>query len=63
MIDNLRKRWLMVIDWCCMCKRDGETVDHLLLHCLIARDFWDLVFSMFGVAWVMPRGVLELLAC
>ena len=37
MIDNLQKQWLVVIDWCCMCKRDGETIDHLLLHCPIAR--------------------------
>lgn len=46
---------LMVVNWCCMCQRDGESIDHLLLQCPIARDLWDLVFSLFGVAWVMPR--------
>ena len=25
------------------------------------RDLWDLVFSIFGVDWVMPRWVMELL--
>ena len=24
--DNLCKRRLIVLDWCCMCKRDGETI-------------------------------------
>ena len=36
-VDNLRRRKLVVVeDWCCMCKRNGETMDHLLLHCPIA---------------------------
>jgi hypothetical protein len=61
--DNLRKRRLFVLDWCGMCKRDGESVDHLLLHCSIAHEIWDLVFSMFGVHWVMPRRVMDLLFC
>jgi hypothetical protein len=46
-----------------MCKGDGETTDHLLLHCPIAQELWGLVLSMFGVAWVMLSGVEELLAC
>lgn len=32
-LDNLRKQSVIVIDWCCMCKRSGEIVDRLLLHC------------------------------
>ena len=62
-IDNLRKRRLMLIDWCCMCKANGESIDHLFLHCSIARDLWSLAFSAFGVWWVMPCHVLELLLC
>ena len=63
MTDNLRKRRFFVLDWCGMCKRDGESVDHLLLHCSIAQEIWDLAFSMFGVFWVMPRRVTDLLYC
>ena len=62
-IDNLRKRQLLLIDWCCMCKASGESIDHLFLHCPIARDLWSLAFSAFGVWWVMPCHVLELLLC
>jgi hypothetical protein len=47
--DNLRKRNVVVIDWCCMCKKSGETIDHLLLHCEVARDLWSYIFTLFGV--------------
>jgi hypothetical protein len=45
-----------------MCKRDGESVDHLLIHCDIASALWSAIFSRFGLAWVMPRQVLDLCA-
>jgi hypothetical protein len=59
--DILRKRIFVVIDWCCMCKKNGESMDHLLLHCEVARDLWSYIFSLFGIEWVMPQTVLELL--
>lgn len=48
-VDNLIKRKVIIVDWCCMCKRTGETVDHILLHCDVARELWLFVFSLFGV--------------
>uniref|UniRef100_A0A2N9EFL4 Reverse transcriptase domain-containing protein n=1 Tax=Fagus sylvatica TaxID=28930 RepID=A0A2N9EFL4_FAGSY len=61
--DNLRRRGIPVVSWCCMCKADGETVDHLLLHCSYAKELWDMVFGLFGIQWVMPKRVIELLYC
>ena len=61
--DNLRRRSVILVSWCCMCKADEETVNHLLLHCSYAKEIWDMVFAMFGVLWVMPCGVGELFAC
>jgi hypothetical protein len=52
-----------VINRCGMCKSSDEMVDHLLLHCEVAFTLWDAIFSRFGVAWVMPRHVVDLLAC
>ena len=62
-IDNLRRRWILILDWCCMCKRNGESVDHLLIHSPIAFDLKSMVFTLFGIHWVMPKTVEELLAC
>jgi len=58
--DNLRKRNVIVIEWC-LCKKSGESIDHLLLHCEIVRDLWSYILILFGVEWVMPRSVLKLL--
>ena len=58
--DNLRKQRVLVLDWCYMCKKCGESVDHLLLHCPIACEMWSLVFCLFGIHWVMPQKVIEL---
>ncbi|KAK9993524.1 hypothetical protein SO802_023227 [Lithocarpus litseifolius] len=53
-IDNLRKRHFVVLEWCYMCKRCGESVDHLLLHSPFAMEMWSTVFCLFGICWVMP---------
>jgi len=62
-LDNLRKRHIIIVDRCCLCKRHGESVDHILLHCDVASALWNNIFSLFGISWVMPRSVLDLVAC
>jgi hypothetical protein len=61
--DNLRRRGMIVVSWCCMCKADGESVDHLLLHCPYAKELWDMIFGLFGLQWVMPKRVIDLFSC
>ena len=46
---NRRKCNIILVSWCYMCKRDEETIDHLLLHCPTARELWDMVFSLFEI--------------
>ena len=61
-VDNLRRRQVVLVDWCCMRKQNEMTIDHQLLHWLVAWELWNMVCSLFGVHWVMPRGVVEHLA-
>ena len=53
--DNLRGGRIDFVDWCIMCRCNGEMVDHLLLHCGKANRLWSLVFRSFGISWVLPR--------
>lgn len=43
-----------------MCKGDGECVNHLLLHCQVARESLNFLFHVFHISWVMPMCVNEL---
>ena len=58
-IDNLVKKNLPLVNWCCLCRFDEETVDHLLLHCKFAYALWSEVLIMFGVQWVMPDTIVS----
>ena len=59
--ENLRLRGYTMVGWCCMCKRDGEMVDHLLIHCAAAQVLWNYVFQAFHIQWVISRSVVDLL--
>ena len=59
--ENLRKRHIIIVSWCCMCKSNGESIDHPFIHCPVAQELWNAVFCTFGVLWVMPKTVRELI--
>ena len=42
-LDRLWNKGVPVMDWCYMCKRSGESVNHLLLYCPIAFELWSMV--------------------
>jgi hypothetical protein len=58
---TLGKCYIIVVDLCCLCKKSGETVDHLLLHCELVSALWNF-FGLFGLVF-MPRRVRDLFAC
>ena len=58
--DNLQKRGFVIPIWCSMCKSDEETVDHLFLHCRVARELWDSPFCLLDMNWVMSGWVSNL---
>ena len=45
-IDNLRKRKIWILDWCYMCKCNGESVDHFffIVRLLWICGLWFLVY-------------------
>jgi hypothetical protein len=45
-----------------MCKKNEDSMDHILLHCEIACALWNTIFNNIGLAWVMPRSVVDLFA-
>ena len=53
-IDQLKRRGWVLAGFCCMCKDADESVEHLLIHCGIARELtlsllllWHFVGSFF----------------
>jgi hypothetical protein len=44
-----------------MCKTSREPIDHLFLHCMVATELWSTILHLFGVVWVMPRSVKDML--
>ena len=51
-IDILVKRGQSLVNRCCLCCCDEESVDHLLLHCKFSHTLWSAVFEVFGIQWV-----------
>ncbi|RVW40434.1 Protein arginine N-methyltransferase 2 [Vitis vinifera] len=58
-LDQLQRRGWALANRCYLCQRHEESIDHILLHCDKARTLWVLLFSMFGVQWVLPATVKE----
>ena len=48
-IDNLRKKKVLILDWCYIYKSNEESIDHLILHCPIVYESWSMVFTLFGI--------------
>ena len=61
--DNLMRWGYSMTSWCCMCRCrcNGETVDHLMLHCPLAVVLWNFFFWVFDVHWVVSGCVMDML--
>jgi hypothetical protein len=60
-LDNLRQKNIIVMEWCCICKNNRESIDCLLLHCEVAIEVWSMVLQLFDILWVMPSWMKECL--
>ena len=59
-LDQLQKRGWTLVNRYALCK-ELETIDHILLHCDKTRVLWQLVFSSFGIQWVIFEMIRETL--
>ena len=62
-LDNLMLCGCILVNHCCLCCSNTESVDHLLLLCPIAHSLWMYMLRLFGIEWVMPGSVVDLLFC
>ena len=60
-LDQLKRRSMTFANRCFMCEEEEETIDHLLIHCKLAKMLWDLILSIVGISWVFPQSVLHTL--
>ena len=58
-LDNLMLRGRPLVNRCCMCCCNEESVDHLLLFCSIAHSLWTYMLRLFGIDWVMPGSIAD----
>ena len=60
-LDQLKKRGWSLHNRHFLCCAAEESIDHLLIHCTNARILWELLFTFFGVLWVLPSLFIEIL--
>ena len=60
-MDCINRRGFCLANKCYLCLLDEEFIDHILLHCELARSLWNLLFSLFGVSCVLTYLVREAL--
>ena len=42
-------------------KGNGESIDHLFLHCPVTIGLWHKLFNLAGLVWVPPRSIEDML--
>jgi hypothetical protein len=52
--DRLAKRGLDHLERCPLCDQESETLDHILVSCVFAREFWFLLMRHFRLQTLAP---------
>ena len=56
-LEQLKRHGRYLVNKCCLCEEDEETIDHLLIHCNTARMHCVLFLTIVGTTWVFPHSV------
>ena len=60
-LDRLQKRGWQLPNRCFLCGCEEETVNHILLQCIVVRVLSKIVLALFGIQWVFLETVKEVL--
>ncbi|RVW22247.1 LINE-1 reverse transcriptase-like [Vitis vinifera] len=60
-LDKLQKRGWQLPNRCNLCGCEEENANHILLHCTVVKTIWEITLVIFGVQWVFPESVIEVL--
>ena len=60
-LDKLQRRRWQLPNWCFLCGCEEENAHHILLHCTVVKTLWEIALAIFGVQWVFPESVIEVL--
>ena len=60
-LDRLLLRGVQLPNCCFLCGCEKENVNHILLHCIVTRALWDIIFGLIDINWVFPETVKEAL--
>ncbi|RVW68652.1 Flowering time control protein FY [Vitis vinifera] len=61
-LDRLQRRGWHLPNRCFLCGCEEETINHMLIHCTVAKGLWDTILALCGVQWVFPNSVKEVLS-
>ena len=59
---GLQRRGWQFPNRCFLCGCEEETINHILIHCTVAKGLWDIILALCGVQWVFPKSVKEVLS-
>ena len=48
--------------WCVLCKKQGESVDHVFVQCEVVSQLWERLFQEASLIWEIPSGSCEFLS-
>ena len=59
---KLRRSFKAVsLDWCILCRRSREMIDHLFFHCPITLGLWHRIFSQARMTWVLSNSICDMM--
>ena len=56
-LEVLRKKRKIILPWCSLCGKTGETNSHLFLHCTFTAQICSMFLNYSEVKWTMPEHI------